>query len=484
MPTPDNKARRPNLLFLMTDQMQSCVLDAGHVCQTPNFNRLLARGVRLVRAYTPNAICSPARASLMTGLLPHNHNVWTVTHTVREDRAVLRTSPHWAEYLAQAGYETGYFGKWHVTRAHDIRQYGWGQARTEGHPEVIQARRAHQAQMEQGQWLLARNLDSIPGYVPQRFYGVTEVEPEARDCGLYVDFASRFLDSALQSDAPWACFVSVLEPHDPFVCGAEAFAHYDVAGMPLSPSLHDTLAGRPEIYRRAQRPWASWPVRAHQEAAACYYASITEIDRLFGRLLERIEAAGQMHNTVVVLTSDHGELLGAHGLYCKNFSAAEEIYRVPLVMAGPGIREGAVSPARVGLHDLHPTLLDILGLEHEEVPDTSSFASVLRDGKANSHAPERGFAEYEGTRFQLTQRIVWDGAWKFVFNGFARDELYNLDDDPFEMANLLADPDGAAQAQAVHMTRLMWDYIRRTADHTLLQSQYPLLQIAAVGPDE
>ncbi len=481
MPSPNGNGSRPNLLFLMTDQMQSCILDRDHICQTPNFDRLLARGVRFTHAYTPNAICSPARASLMTGRLPHNHNVWTVTHTVRDDRAVLRSSPHWAEYLDRAGYRTGYFGKWHVERSHDLAAYGWQEARTEAHPQVQDAQARIRQRVEDAPWHLEGYLNPVPGYTPSRFYGVTDVEPAYRGHGLHVRHAAQFLDSALGQNAPWACFVSVLEPHDPFVCGRKAFARYEVDHVPLPASWQDDFTGRPEVYRRAQRPWHGWSARQHREAAACYYASITEIDLLFGQLLDRIEATGQQNSTIVILTSDHGELLGAHGLYCKNYTAAEEIYRIPMILAGPGIREKEVSPIRVGLHDLYPTLLDLLGLEHDPVPDARSFADLLRPEQPEAVTPRYGYAEYEGTRFQLTQRIVWDDPWKFVFNGFAQDELYRLDQDPDEIRNLAADPAYAHQVEA--MTRIMWEFVRRTGDTTLLQSQYPALRLGAVGPD-
>ncbi len=119
-------SQRPNILFLMTDQMQGQVLRPDHPCITPNLDKLAARGVRFDRAYTPNAICSPARASLMTGLLPHNHGVLMVTHTTDDDQSCLRTEyPHWAQHLKSAGYYTGYFGKWHVERTNKLEDFGW-----------------------------------------------------------------------------------------------------------------------------------------------------------------------------------------------------------------------------------------------------------------------------------------------------------------------------------------------------------------------
>lgn len=127
-----NKTAGPNILFLMTDQMQANVLEEGHPCLTPNFDRLAEEGVTFTRAYTPNAVCSPARASLMTGLLPHNHGVLAVTHTSDEDQNCLRTDkPHWAQKLREAGYRTGYFGKWHVERTNRLELFGWETAGAE-----------------------------------------------------------------------------------------------------------------------------------------------------------------------------------------------------------------------------------------------------------------------------------------------------------------------------------------------------------------
>ncbi len=103
----------------------------------------------------------------------------------------------------------------------------------------------------------------------------------------------------------------------------------------LQPNVHDDLVGRPGLYRKAARVWQDWSDREHRAAAACYYASITEIDAQFGHLIDRVEAAGALENTIIVLTSDHGEFLGAHGLYCKNIGAAEEAYNIPLTNRWP-----------------------------------------------------------------------------------------------------------------------------------------------------
>ncbi len=469
----------------MTDQMQGRVLDPDHPCLTPNFDRLAARGVRFERAYTTSATCSPARASLMTGLLPHNHGVLWVTHLVDEDQGLLRTDkPHWAQRLVAAGYRTGYFGKWHVERCEDPSRFGWQVSM----PEKGKAFDEHRKQLlgdapADPTCSLSCYNDQPPGYASSIHYGVTDQPAEHRSAGVTASAASPFLDEAIAGDGPWCCFVSTQQPHDPFIAGCDTFEQYDVEALPVPPNWHDDSPHRPGIYRKQAQLWADRSDRQRREAAACYYANISEVDEQFGKLLDKVEQAGQSENTIIVIGSDHGELLGAHGLYCKNFSAYEEIYNIPLIIAGPGVADGAVSRARVGLHDLGATLLDLVGLESDGPfgsPDSRSVVDAVRDPAAHDRRFSTGFAEYFGGRYMVTQRVVWDGPWKFVHNGFDFDELYNLDDDPWEMHNLSQDP--AFHDRVRQMMILAWRYMRDTGDQSLLNTGYPILRAAPVGP--
>ncbi len=472
----------PNILFLMCDQLQNQVLNSDHPCLTPTFDRLAARGIRFRRAYTPNAICSPARASLMTGLLPHNHGVLTVTHTVDDDQSCLRTEhPHWAGRLAAAGYRTGYFGKWHVERSNRLEDFGWQVNGVRESNLFQQRQRAILGDRPpQPTYSLAMHNDSPPGYRQQLFYGVTDIPPEQRGMGITTNLALDFLEEVGPDTTPWCCFVSLTEPHDPFVAGQAAFDQYEVGALALPPNAHDTLEGRPGLYRKTARVWQKMTDRQKREAAACYYASVTEIDGQFGRLIDKLEQSGQLDKTIIILTTDHGELLGAHGLYCKNVAASEEIYNIPLIMCGPGLAQNVVTEARVSLHDLCPTLLELAGCEPITAPDSRSFAAILSDPKAHEASFTRGFAEYYGGRMYLTQRVVWDDHWKFVFNGFDLDELYNLADDPYEMTNLIDDP--AYEGQLRRLSSYMWQVVRDTGDHSLYNSHYPPLRLAPYGP--
>ena len=477
-------APQPNILFLMTDQMQGQVLNPGHPCLTPNLDRLAAKGIRFTRAYTPNAICSPARASLMTGLLPHNHGVLTVTHTTDDDQSCLRTEySHWAQHLQTAGYHTGYFGKWHVERSDQLEAFGW-QVNGVRNNEVYKQKQKSLCgkKPRTPTYSLQLNSEEPPGYDQSIFYGVTDVLPEQRGVGVTTSLALDFLEEAIPNAKPWCCFVSITEPHDPFIAGQAAFDQYDVEAIKLCPNVFNALEGQPELYRVTAKIWQGMTEQQKKEAAACYYASITEIDQQYGRLIDTLEASGQLENTIVIFTSDHGELLGSHGLYCKNISAFEEVYHIPLIVSGPDVAKGAVTSARVGLHDLCPTLLELTGSKQIEVGDSRSFAAVLADPENYESHFQQGFAEYYGGRIHLTQRVVWDGDWKFVFNGFGMDELYNLEADPFELNNRAEDP--TCDNQLRLMLAQMWHRIEATGDHSLLNSHYPPLRLARYGPNE
>ncbi len=472
---------KPNVLIFMFDQMQSRVLESNNPCHTPHMDQLAAEGTRFRRAYTPNAVCSPARASLMTGLLPHNHGVLHVTHNVDEDQSCLRLDkPHWAQRFENAGYRTGYFGKWHIERSNLLEPFGWqvnGEMSNQLYKQKEQlALSACEQKME---YSLAKYVDDPEGYKSQLLYAVTNKLPEQRMMGISTAAALDFLNESIPQPNPWCCMISLSEPHDPFVCGQNAYEEYDVDAIDLPSNAHDTMEGRPSLYKIAARSWKSMTDRQKKEAMACYYASITEIDDQVGRILTKLKQSEQIENTIIVLTSDHGELLGAHGLYTKNISAAEEVYNIPMVISGPGIAKGIVSLARVGLHDLCPTLLELTGCEPIETLDSKSFAPLLYNPNLEVDY-QTGFAEYHGGRILLTQRIVWNGNWKYVFNGFDENELYNLDEDPYEMNNLID------KSEYDHKLRLliaqMWETIRITNDHSLYNSNYGSLRIAPYGP--
>ena len=287
---------KPNILVLMSDQLQRKPLDPDHLCRTPNFDKIRNRGVSFDRAYTPNPVCSPARASLMTGLLPHNHGVLWVTHTMDKDQGVLRKEhSHFAQDLQKNGYVNGYFGKWHVEHSENPSDYGWdvnGSLNSKDMKAVMNNSPHFKDNLISSRYLHQE------GYKNSLFYGVTSVPPEKRHMGLITDMALEFLKE--QSDDPWCCFVSVPEPHDPFVCGEKAYEEYAGLEVPLPENMKDDMSDKPGLYRRSAKILKDVNDDEWREATRCYYASITEIDSQYGRIMNYLEQTGQLENTLAV----------------------------------------------------------------------------------------------------------------------------------------------------------------------------------------
>ncbi len=472
---------RPNILLFLADGMQARPLTPDHPCITPNFDRLSRSGVRFTHAYTVLPTCSPARASLMTGLLPHNHGVWTVEHTVDEDQAVLRDRPHWAQRLVAAGYQTAYFGKWHLERTYDLARYGWQLNRCTRTDEaryikntVVGDERAH-LDANLSKWITGPE-----GYNDMLHYGVTDLPVEKREIHAPATEAIEHLESIAGADRPWCCCVSYPTPNEAMIASRQTFERYDWRQTPLPANLDDPMDDKPAVYRRCREIWNDLSHDEWRMAVTCYHARITEMDMQLGRLLEFLERTSQIDNTVVIVLSDHGKYVGAHGMDAHNFGPFEEIYNIPLIVAGPGVSRDRVADARVGILDLCPTILDLAGVEPIAGTDARSVAPVLADPDDTSDY-RSAYAEYYGSRLGLTQRIVWQDEWKFVFNGFDYDELYNLADDPHELHNLAARPEHRERVRA--MTAAMWRRVHATGDRALLGVHYYPLRLPAVGPN-
>jgi choline-sulfatase len=467
--------KKPNLLILMADQLQREPTDPESLCRTPYMDKLINRGVHFTRAYTANPVCSPARASLMTGQLPHNHGVLWVTHTMDKDQAVLRKERiHWAQHLKNTGYGTGYFGKWHVTHEEDPSPFGWevnGSTHSQAFKDLLHDSKDN---------LIEKTMIKNPGYRDSLFSGITSVKPENRAMGVAATLALDFLKDQ-KKDSPWCCMVSVPEPHDPFVCGEEAYEFYRGVNIPEKENWEDDMEDKPAFYRRSRDIIESQISKDDwKEAVRRYYASITEIDSQFGRVLDYLEDSGQIDNTLILLTTDHGDFLGAHGIYCKNIGAFEEALNIPLIAAGPGIARGKTTTARVGTQDIHPTLLEYFGLEKDAVEDSRSFLPVLKDPAAQEGHFSEGFCENYGGRFLYTQRIFYRDTWKYVLNGFDYDELYDLENDPGEMINLAQKSEYREKLK--DMAAGAWNWMKKTNDHTLVNSHYPPLRLIGQGP--
>ncbi|MFW6261665.1 MAG: sulfatase, partial [Spirochaetota bacterium] len=438
---------RPNILFIMADQFRSDYYGAAGAdfVRTPALDALAARGTRFTRAYTNSPVCSPARIGLATGLYPFrtgaldNNSFSPLSHATYYQR------------LRDSGYRVGMVGK-HDLAKNDrfkgrlgLRPLTYAFGFTDPHETAgkMEAGKLGEPQCPYTHTLADRGLFETflddyrkrakTGWVKDASHD--SILPTELYHDAYIgEHACRWLEE-IDDDFPWHMFVSFIGPHDPFDPPSEYAERYRDEKMP--PAIADELGNKPRWH-------AERDVELSEEEIARtrrqYCAEIELIDEYVGRMMETLERRGLLENTIVLFVSDHGEMLGDHGMYTKSV-AYEGATHIPLVVAGPGLQRGAVSDALVGLIDLNPTLCELAGLDAQPGIDAQSFAPLLR-GETQRH---RDSVYITLRRFQA---VVTD-RYKFVNNYNDLDEVYDLHDDPQELDNLVvSDAKRAAELTA------------------------------------
>lgn len=460
-------SRHPNVLMVITDHTRAEALRPDSPCRTPYLDALAAEGVRFERTYTINAICSPSRASLMTGLYPSSHGVWDCTHTQQPGWVDLRTdAAFWSQHLRDTGYRMGYFGKWHVETSKRLDRFGF-----DVH-EITQDGWRHTCLPE------PRLLARTPGYDDRPLAGVGREDGEPRHPAF--DRGIEFIRGCAGGGQPFCCVVSTTEPHDPYEPPERFFRAYDAGATPLPATLRTPPDGKPPVIARMRDVWAGLTDEHWRLLRTAYYASVSFLDHEVGRILEALRGCGAYDDTIVLFLADHGDMLGGHGLFAKGVTPYEEVYNIPLVIRVPGLAgRGSEPRALASTVDLAPTLVDLCGAAPLPRAQGRSLRPVL-EGAFDAAQWQDAYAEYYGQRFVQTQRIVWHGDWKYVFSPTGIDELYHLGQDPHERRNLAADP--AHRGTLEEMARRMWRQIDRIGDASIGRSHYPTLRIAPVGP--
>lgn len=413
---------RPNILILMSDQHTAGLMGCAGASfvRTPTMDRLAAEGVRFENAYCAHPHCVPSRASFMTGLQTFRIPCYDNGSTFRSDL------PTWAHMLRHAGYHTVMNGKMHFVGA-DFHH---------GFHEHVNERRCQIGGFRWGE----ERPDPTTGkryWADLHFEGDRVYEKRMLEEREKVRFAVEFLGAG-RSGKPWCHVVGFAGPHYPQCCTRALFESYEDAAIP-EPLGHDALHPRHEHWRRC---WGFDRLTSDQVRAArrAYLAMITQIDLWMAEILDALERGGQADRTVVIYTSDHGEMWGEHGLWGKQVFF-EESAPVPLIVRAPalGIRKGASVATPVSLLDLYPTLRDLSGAGYWDVPlDGRSLAPVLSGEVTLADAPV--FCEYDGPDTKGPERMVRFRNWKLNYYHRQGLELFDLADDPHEVRNLADDP--------------------------------------------
>jgi choline-sulfatase len=446
---------RTNVLLILTDDQG--VWAAGCYgnpdIRTPNLDRLAREGMRFARFFVATPVCSPSRATLLTGRIPSQHGVhdWLRGGNVGPDAAeYLRDEVCYTDVMAAHGWTCGLSGKWHLG-ASQLQQHGFS------HWYVHQSGggRYNDAPM-------VRNGELIdePGYVTDRI----------------TDDALAFLEAHARDEAPFYLSVHYTAPHSPWTGHPQDIVDsYDDCPFVSCP-------------QEPRHPWAlslTTSCLGNREMLKGYYAAVTAMDQNVGRLLERLDDLGLSGDTLVVFLSDNGFSCGQHGFWGKgNGTNPRNMYensiRVPALFRHPGrIPAGSVQPAMVSAYDLMPTLLEYLGLPLPGGVDLvgQSFAGALLGAAAAPRQDVVIYDEYGSTRMIRTER------WKYVHrHPDGPHELWDLANDPDERCNLIGDPSQASQVEALRRRLAEWfaRYVRPEVDG-LSQQVTGLGQLRPVG---
>ncbi len=483
--------RRPNILIFMSDQEQADVVHPDHPCITPNATRMAREGVLFRRAYCPTAHCCPSRATFMTGLYPSRHGIYNnVSNPMAIHRALNPGVGTFSEALRAGGYNLAYAGKWHVTDAENPSDRGWEDLLvTAGKGSYMDrsiAQWRKQAESPAPEGLRGRGQILRPGWGHYQLYQSYPTEGpkgyEGHRDDQVVQSALAALPGLAAKDAPWCLYVGTIGPHDPFVVPERFVKMYDPEKIPLPLSYADTMEDKPRVYQRMRRQyWGQLSEEEVRESIRHYWAYCTMEDALFGEVLAALEATGQTEDTLVLRMSDHGDYCGAHGLYLKGVPAFREAYHIPCIARWPG---GIAGPGRevdefVTLADFAPTFMALAGVPLSDGLTGRSFAPFLR-GETPPAWPDAFHSQFNGVELYYTQRMVATKAFKYVYNGFDFDELYDLRNDPHEMVNLSED-EGYREVKR-DLVKRMWRFAGEQDD--IIFNPYATTALAPWGPAE
>lgn len=483
--------RRPNILLITSDQQHWRTLGVNNPqVRTPNLDRLCREGTNFTRAYCNNPVCSPSRSTIITGMYPSWHGCWTIGVKLGEDVPTI------GDALRSAGYDTALIGKAHFQPLASRP----GQASLESQPalrdldfwrnfhgpwygfEHVEVARMHADESHVGQhyaiWMEERGLENWRDY-----FQPWPPRSDAGSGGKYWEAGRQFswelpeefhyttwtgeravarIEADVKAGRPFFVWASFHDPHPPYLVPEPWASMYDPAevevpnGFPgemdrMPPHFGKTQEAQPDFSAYRESGFANHGFHSHltdeatlRKQIAVYYGMISFMDAQIGRILDKLDELGIADNTLVVFTTDHGHFFGQHGLVAKGPFHYEDLLKLPFVVRWPGkVPAGRTCDALQGLVDLAPTFLAAAGIEIpgamqgvNQLPVWCGQKSLARDHVIveNRHQPTAvHLRTYVDERYKLT-----------VYRGQTYGELFDLREDPGELANRWDDPDYAA----------------------------------------
>lgn len=466
---------RHNMLFLMTDQHRVDTLGAygNPHTRTPHLDRLAAEGTRFDSFYTPTAICTPARASLLTGAAPFRHKLLAnYERNVGYLEDLSDDQFTFAGQLRAEGYRLGLLGKWHGGVRRTAADYGFegpdlaGWHNPVDHPDYL-------AYLEENGLPPYRISDPVRGTTPNgspgnllaaRLHQPVEATFEYYLATRAIETLRRFAAGEEGgAGTPFFLATHFFGPHLPYILPDAYHDMYDPGLVELPASACETFAGKPAVQHNYSKLWAfdTMPLEESRKLIAVYWGYVTLIDEQIGRILDAMREMGLEERTAVFFTADHGEFTGAHRLHDKGPAMYEDIYRIPGLLKVPGAPAGQVREEFVSLTDCTATILDLAGSSTEPAVDSRSLLPLVRGG--HPEWDEFHLAEFHGHHFPYPQRMLRTRSHKLVVNPESVNELYDLDADPDELHNRYEHPELRDIRRA--LTRQLYRLLRERGDN-------------------
>jgi len=414
-------SRPPNIVLIMSDQHNPHILGcAGDpIVRTPNLDALSGRGVRFENLYCPYPLCVPSRMAFMAAQYPSPISSW-------DNGAMLGSDvPTFAHSLGVSGCEAVLCGRMHFVgpdQSHGFERRIHGDAWGWLTPEI----RGSGDRRTTGQ---RRYAVEVSGHGRAGYEAYDESVTRA---------ACEFIGSRAADERPYCLVVGWMLPHNPLICERSLFEEYMDALGPYEPPSEEAVARLHPAMRiwRERRQADRIDPECARRGRAAYYGLATTLDRNVGRILEAIDAASDAENTVVIYTSDHGDMAGEQGLWWKS-SFYDGAARVPCIASWPGrFPAGREVREVTSLIDVAPTVLELAGAE--PLPDATglSLARFLR-GEPAPDWPNQAFCEYAGLQGDQPSCMIRRGPWKLnYYSEFGSHQLFNLDQDPWELNDL------------------------------------------------
>jgi N-acetylglucosamine-6-sulfatase len=450
-------AERPNVLFVLCDDIRPAALGCygSPNVRTPNIDRLAAEGVRFANAFCTTSLCSPSRASILTGLYAHHHGV-------RDNFTELPAQlPHWASRLHEAGYATAYLGKWHMGEDNDLPRPGFDYFVTH----------KGQGKYFDTEWCLnGGKRETIPGYY-------TTIVTD-----LALDWLKRQAKEPAAAGGPksWALCIGHKAPHS-FYFPEKKYEHVFDNVRVSYPQTAFELDDKPTWIKERLYTWHGiygplfeWrkkfpddrpeAVKDFENMVHAYWGTILSVDDSIGRLVDYLKSTGELERTVIVIMGDNGLLEGEHGMVDKR-TMHEPSIRIPIIARFPALARGKVVEQQVLTLDIAPSILELCGAPPIEKTDGRSWVKLARGGDPEWRKSWLYEYNYE-KQFPYTPNIrgVRTDEWAYMHYPHGDGspdkhlaELYNVKNDPEERRNLIKDPAVApkvAELQA-ELSRLM-----------------------------